>query len=237
MIAPIFCRIAMRSMISGSIAALRSSVMPLGAHRREQHLLGGTDARVRQVHVGARAGRCGAVSRSPSWRFSTTAPNCAQHVEVVVDRALADAAAAEVGDERLAEPVQQRPAEQDRDPATSRRACRCRRCAPARRCVGSSTQLAVAVGGVDEHAVQLEQPADDLDVGDLGHVAQPARLLGEQRGHHRLGDEVLGAPDLDVADERARRRRRRGWRSWAPAKHRRRATATAGPSPPRGVAA
>ena len=28
MIAPIFCRIAMRSMISGSIAALRSVVMP-----------------------------------------------------------------------------------------------------------------------------------------------------------------------------------------------------------------
>ena len=68
--------------------------------------------------------------------------------------------------------------------------------------VGSSTQLAVAVGGVDEHAVQLEQPADDLDVGDLGHAAQPARLLGEHDGHHRLRDEVLGAPDLDVADER-----------------------------------
>ncbi len=34
-----------------------------------------------------------------------------------VDRAIADAASAEVGDERLAEPVQQRPAEQDRDAA------------------------------------------------------------------------------------------------------------------------
>ena len=80
---------------------------------------------------------------------------------------------------------------------------------------GVEHQLAVAVGGVDEHAVQLEQPAHDLDVGDLGHAAQPARLLGEHDGHHRLRDEVLGAPDLDVADERVRRRRRRGWRSWA----------------------
>ena len=141
------------------------------------------------------------MSRSPSWRFSIVGAELAQHVEVVVDRALADAAAAEVGDERLAEPVQQRPAEQHRHPGGAG--------------VGVDVgdvrlldvggvehQLAVAVGGVDEHAVQLEQPADDLDVGDLGHPAQPARLLGEHDGHHRLGDEVLGAPDLDVADER-----------------------------------
>ena len=99
------------------------------------------------------------------------------------------------------EPVQQRAAEQDRDPAGAG--------------VGVDVgdvrlldvgrvehQLAVAVGGVDEHAVQLEQAADDLDVADLGHVAQPARLLAEHDGHHRLRHEVLGPPDLDVTDER-----------------------------------
>ena len=66
---------------------------------------------------------------------------------------------------------------------------------------GVEQQLAVAVGGVDADAVQLEQPAHDLDVGDLRDAAQPARLLGEDDGDHRLGDEVLGTPDLDVADE------------------------------------
>ena len=63
-------------------------------------------------------------------------------------------------------------------------------------------ELAVTVRGVDDHAVQLEEAAHHLDVRDLGHAAQPARLLGEHDGDHRLGDEVLGAPDLEVAHER-----------------------------------
>ena len=67
---------------------------------------------------------------------------------------------------------------------------------------GVHDELAVAVGRVDEHAVQLEQAADHLDVADLRHPAQPAGLLGEDDRHHRLRDEVLRPPDLDVADER-----------------------------------
>ena len=59
----------------------------------------------------------GAVMRMPLGSFSTTAPNLREHLEVEVDRAVADAASAEVGDERLAEAVQQRAAEQDRDAA------------------------------------------------------------------------------------------------------------------------
>ncbi len=48
MIAPIFCRIAIRSMISGSTAALLSSVTPSAQHRGQQGLLGGADAGVGQ---------------------------------------------------------------------------------------------------------------------------------------------------------------------------------------------
>ena len=138
----------MRSMISGSIAALRSVGDAPGAHRGEQHLLGRADARVGQVHVGAvQAVRRG--EPQPVLALLDHGAELAQHVEVVVDRALADAAAAEVGDERLAEPVQQRPAEQHRHPGGAG--------------VGVDVgdvrlldvggveqQLAVAVGGVDD---------------------------------------------------------------------------------------
>ena len=50
--------------------------------------------------------------------------------------------------------------------------------------------------------MQLEQAADDLHVGDLGHPEQAAPLLGEHHRDHGLGHQVLGAPDLDVTDER-----------------------------------
>ena len=40
--------------LDGGVAQLGDA---LGAHRGEQHLLGGADARVRQLELGARAGR------------------------------------------------------------------------------------------------------------------------------------------------------------------------------------
>ena len=63
-------------------------------------------------------------------------------------------------------------------------------------------QLAVLGAVADRDAVQLEQAADDLDVADARHVVQPARCLAQQRGDHRLGDEVLGAADPDLAAQR-----------------------------------
>ena len=116
MIAPIFCRIAMRSMISGSIAAFFSSVTPLARTAVSStcsvaptlgygssmfgavQAVGGRDADALVALVDDRTER-------------------AQGIHVEVDRPVADAAAAEVGDERLAEAVQQRSAEQDRDAA------------------------------------------------------------------------------------------------------------------------
>ena len=56
--------------------------------------------------------------------------------------------------------------------------------------------------GVDLHAVQLEQAGDHRDVADLRHVAQHARGLPQQRGHHRLRDEVLGPADRDLSRQR-----------------------------------
>ena len=72
----------------------------------------------------------------------------------------------------------------------------------ARRCVGSSTSSPSTGRRSTIDPVQLEQPGDDADVADLRDVAQPARLLPEQRRHHRLGDEVLGPAHRDGAAQR-----------------------------------
>src|SRR6185369_130735 len=89
-----------------------------GAYGGEQHLLGGPDAGVGQLELGAvQAVRRGQVE--PFGGLVDHGAELAQRLQVEVDRAVADVAAAEVGDERVAEPVQQRAAEEDRDPAGS----------------------------------------------------------------------------------------------------------------------
>ncbi len=193
----VFLHAAARGLHDGLDAvARRRHLFPAdGAHGGQQHLLGGAHTRVRQVDVSGMQsvgrGQAQAVLALLDHR-----PEGAQHVEVVVDGAFADATAPEVGDERLAEAVQQRATEQHGDPGGSG--------------VGVDVgdvglfdvgriedQFTVTIGGVDDDAVQLEQAADDLHVGDLGHPAQAAPLLGE---HHRdvgqhpaavvTGDEV-----------------------------------------------
>ena len=172
----------------------------LRADRGEQHLLGRADARVRQLQLGAMQALGG---RHPdaARELVDHGAELAQHLEVVVDRAVADAAAAEVGDERLAQAVQQRPAEQDRDAAGAgvrvdvghvRRLDR----------AGVEQELALlrAVGDLD--AVDLEEAADDPDIADVRDVPQHARALAQDGGDHRLGDEVLGSAHLDAALER-----------------------------------
>ncbi|GHG70537.1 hypothetical protein GCM10018779_44720 [Streptomyces griseocarneus] len=50
--------------------------------------------------------------------------------------------------------------------------------------------------------MELEQPADDADVPDVGDVAQTAGAVAEQGGDHGLGHEVLRAADADLSLER-----------------------------------
>jgi hypothetical protein len=129
-------------------------------------------------------------------------PELAQRLHVEVDRARPDVAAAQVRNDGVAEPVQQRAAEQDRDAAGA----------------GVHVDLvdvgALDVGRVEDqltvdgavahpYAVQLQQAADDLDVADTGHIEQPARRLAEQGRDHGLGDQVLGAADADRAVQRS----------------------------------
>ena len=86
MIAPIFCSTAIRSMISGSMAAFAQLGDALGADRGQQHLLGRADARVRQLELGALQPlrRREAQALGP---LLDDGAELAQHVEVVVDRA------------------------------------------------------------------------------------------------------------------------------------------------------
>jgi hypothetical protein len=121
--------------------------------------------------------------------------------QVEVDRAVADSAPAEVGDERFTEQVQERTAEEDRN--------------------AGSTGVGVDLFHVGRHGIRrieherarfcsvadldpvnFEQRTDDPDIADLRHIAQGAGRVAEQRCHHRLGREILRASDGDPSPER-----------------------------------
>ena len=119
MIAPIFCRTQMRSSISGSTAALDSSVTPSASTAVSSTCsvaptdgYGSLDLAAAQPLRGLQVLAVRALLDGRA--------ELAQHVEVEVDRPAADVAAAQARDERVAEPVQQRAAEQDRDPRGAR---------------------------------------------------------------------------------------------------------------------
>ena len=187
-------------MISGSTAALRSSVTPSAQHRGEQHLLGGADARVRQLELGAVQAVGGRQVQALRGLVDDRA-ELAQRAEVEVDRPAADVAAAEVRDERVAEAVQQRAAEQDRDAAGA----------------GVHVDL-VDVGALDVGRVeqQLAGSAPSLTrtpcSSSRPRTTSTSRMRGTSRrrlgvsprsgGDHRLGDEVLRAADADLAAQR-----------------------------------
>jgi hypothetical protein len=106
-----------------------------------------------------------------------------------------------IGRPPMAQPVQQRAAEQDRDPrgpgvrvdVRDVRALHLGRV---------EHQLARLLTRLHGDAVQLEQPAHDAYVSDVGDIAQAARLTAEKGGHHGLGYEVLRTADTDLALER-----------------------------------
>ena len=177
--------------LGGGAAQLGVAVGPGGG---EQHLLGRADRGVGQLHLGAVQAVRGA-HPDPGLQLLDTGAEVAQHVEVVVDGPVADLAPAEVGDERLADGVQQGPAQQDRDPGVPGVGVDVG--VPRRGDVaGVQGQSAVLAPHVDP--VQRQQVGDDLDVLDLGHVLQDGRCGAQEGGHHGLGDEVLGTSHGDL---------------------------------------
>src|SRR5581483_349956 len=143
-----------------------------GQHRGQQHLLGGSDARVRKRYLRAAQPLRGLDVQAVGPLLDHGAER-AQGVEVEVDRPVADAAAAEVRDEGVAVAVQQRAAQQDRDAALPG----VRGDLGVIRGVhrgGVEDQLVAHVAGAYGDAVRLQQAGDNAHVTDPRDVAQPA---------------------------------------------------------------
>ena len=117
---------------------------------------------------------------------------------MVVDRTVADLAAAQVRDEGLADGVDQGPAQQDRDARIAG--------------VGVDGGAGGGLGAlrvkrqiaghgvlVNPDAVELKQARDNLNVLDFRHVAQHRRLVAQQGSNHGLGDKILGPANGDAA--------------------------------------
>ena len=119
-----------------------------------------------------------------------------QGLDVEVDGPAADAVAAHHGHESLARQVQQRPQHEHRDAVEAGEGKGDLRLGLLR---GSDLQPAVLLG--DPGADGPQDVRRDLDVADLGDVGDGARPVPQDGGHHVLGDGVLGAVDLDVADQ------------------------------------
>ena len=190
-------RKSIRLSTSGSAAALQMVVRPARQDRRHEQVLGAGDARLGQAHVRA---------AQPAWRARVVvAPlvvdlgaECAQGVDVDVDRPPADAVAARVGDDDLAAPAEHRPEQHER------------RAQPFGRF--ERDEVPVELAGVDAQLVvadpvrlgaQVAQHFEDvLDVGDARGVGDRARLVAQDCRRHQLQDGVLGARDGQRAAQR-----------------------------------
>jgi hypothetical protein len=125
----------------------------------------------------------------------------AEHIKVVVDGTVADLAAAQVRNERFADGVDQRAAEQDGNPGVAGMSVD----SGAGRSLGCfRVQSQVPAHRILDHsnAVQLQEGGDDLHVLELRHIPQHRRFVAQQRCHHCLGNEVFRSPDGDAARKR-----------------------------------
>ena len=169
----------------GHQRVLGDRVAALGQHDRARRLDGAVDA-----------GVVAAVARLD------VEPEGTQRRHVRLDRALAEVAAAGVGEVELVVAVQQRAEEHDH---RARASC-CRLVDRGEVEVGGRDDLQVVVvadpaGGDAEGVEHLEQAVDLLDARDL---AQRRTALVEQGGAQQRDAGVLGGLDVDRAGQRRR---------------------------------
>ena len=173
----------------------------LVAHGREQRLFSGTHGREGQLNDRAVQAREGTLNVHAVGLLVNDRAELAKRLQVEVDGTPADRAAAQLGDEGLAELVQERAAEQDRDARGARERVDVR----ARGDLdvgGIHAQRAAILIKVDLDAVQAQQVRDDVGVADQRHVVQLGGCVGQQRRDHGLGNEVLGTANGDLAAQR-----------------------------------
>ena len=113
MSAPIATRHRARSTISGSRAALTSTLSPLAKRRGHHHILGGADRDDREHDLGAREPMLGARLDIAAVELDRRA-QALQSLDVEIDRPRADGAAARQRHARLPIPRDERPQHQHR---------------------------------------------------------------------------------------------------------------------------
>ena len=130
-----------------------------------------------------------------------TSTEVAQHVEVIVDRARPDAATTQIGDHSLAEAVQKRAAEEDRDARASRVSVDVGhvRALDIRRVHAEGSRFRIAL---DFYAVHAKKLAHNPHVADVRDTREEAFGLTEKRGNHGLRDQVLCTANGDLTLER-----------------------------------
>ena len=196
--APMAFRQRARSPISGSRAALASTVRPSASA-----------AAISRFSV-APTETNGNTMVAPRSRPLTVAVDVAaveperrahllQALEVQVDRPGADRAAARQRDARLARAGQQRAEHQDRGAHLAHDVVG--RLGAGDR-AAERQRAAVVADRIDGDAVLGQQQAHGLDVGKPRHVAEHQALVGQQGGGHQRQGGVLGAADDDLAGER-----------------------------------
>ena len=173
----------------------------LVAHGREQRLLGRTHGREGQLDDRAVQAGSGALDVHAVGLLVDDRAELAQRLQVEVDGTATNRAAAQLRNESLAQLVQQRAAEQDRDArgARERIDVRARGDLDVR---GIHAQRATILIEVNLDAVQAQQVRDHVRVADERHVVKLRGGVGEQRRNHRLGDEVFRSAHRDLTAQR-----------------------------------
>ncbi len=175
--------------LDGGIVQHRAA---FGHRRGEQHRLGGAHARERQADAGAL--EPGGLGLDDVVGHVDLGAEGAERVEVEVQGPPTDGVSAREGHDHVTEPVQQGADHEDRYAVEAR--------------VPDGHGAGVHPAGVDGHAVALlgdagadrgQHARGDLDVPHPGGVEDPAGRVGQQRGHHQLGDGVLRARHLHLA--------------------------------------
>ena len=173
----------------------------LVAHGREQGLLGRAHRRERQLDDRAVQAGSGTLDVHAVGLLVHDRAELAQRLQVEVDGTPTNCASTQLGDEGLAQLVQQRAAKQNRNARSTRERVdiRARSDLDVR---GVHAQRATVLIEVNLDAVQAQQVRDHVRVADQRHVVELGRGIGEQRRNHRLGDEVFRAAHRDLTAQR-----------------------------------
>ena len=187
----------MRSSISGSWAAGRMTVSPIGQGRGEHRVLRAHDRHEREPDLrAAEPSRCG--REEVAVAVVDLGAQRAHGVDVQIDRSPPDPIAAGVADDDPAEPGEEWPEQYEAGPHLGRGLERHEQPFDVTRrdLVGVRRRV------VDDDTEIAQRLGHDADVLDFRDVGEPAPLAGQRRGGEQLERRVLRAADGNRAAQR-----------------------------------